>query len=251
MRQRMKIGLLETGEVNPALSVAHGDYPSMFARLLGRVDASIEFFTVRVVAGELPAGPEAADAWLVTGSRHGVYDDLPWIEPLKRFLLACVAARVPVVGICFGHQILAEALGGRAEKSDRGWGLGVMDYELVYRPGWLVDVPGRFAANAVHQDQVVALPPGATVLARSAHCPYAALAYGDPENPDALTLQPHPEFDDRYMDDLLAHRAGVAFPASEAAAARASLSRPVASDAWARIIVDYLQRAVAARQAAA
>ena len=144
----------------------------MFERLLGAVDPGLEFATVRVVAGEMPAAPGQADAWLVTGSRHGVYDGLPWIEPLKAFLRACVAARVPVVGICFGHQILAEALGGRAVKSDRGWGLGVQDYEVVARPGWMADLPDRFAVSALHQDQVVALPPGATVLARSAHCAY-------------------------------------------------------------------------------
>ena len=121
----MKIGILETGEVNPALRERHGDYPEMFERLLGAVDSSLEFAVVRVVAGEMPAAPGQADGWIVTGSRHGVYDELPWIAPLKAFLRSCIAARVPVVGICFGHQILAEALGGRAVKSEKGWGLGV------------------------------------------------------------------------------------------------------------------------------
>ena len=177
----MKIGILETGEVHPDLKARHGDYPAMFEQLLAAVDPSLEFATVRVVAGEMPAAPGQADAWLVTGSRHGVYDDLPWIAPLKAFLRDCMAARVPVVGICFGHRILAEALGGRAAKSDKGWGLGVQDYELVAHPGWMEGLPERFAVGALHQDQVVALPRGATVLARSPHCEYAALAYGDPE----------------------------------------------------------------------
>jgi GMP synthase-like glutamine amidotransferase len=203
-----------------------------------------------VVAGEMPASPSQADAWLVTGSRHGVYDGLPWIEPLKRFLRDCVAARVPVVGICFGHQILAEALGGRAAKAEQGWALGVQDYELVARAGWMAGLPDRFAVRALHQDQVTALPPGATILARSPQCAYAALAYGDPDSPDAVSLQPHPEFGPEFMDELLALRAGTAFPAEDAAAARASLARPVASAAWARLIVAYLHRAAAARAAA-
>ena len=198
----------------------------------------------------MPAAPGQADAWLVTGSRHGVYDDLPWIEPLKAFLRDCIAARVPVVGICFGHQILAEALGGRAAKSDKGWGLGVQDYELVARPGWMEGLPERFAVGALHQDQVVALPPDATVLARSPHCAYAALAYGDPESPDAVTLQPHPEFGPEFMDELLALRAGTVFPAEAAGAARASLARPVENAAWAGLIVAYLRRAAAIRAAA-
>jgi GMP synthase-like glutamine amidotransferase len=245
----MKIGILETGEVHPDLRDRHGDYPAMFERLLGAADPTLEFATVRVVAGEMPASPGEADAWLVTGSRHGVYDDLPWIEPLKAFLRACVAARVPVVGICFGHQILAEALGGRVVKSDRGWGLGVQDYEVVSRPDWMADLPDRFAVRALHQDQVVALPPGATVLARSPHCDFAALAYGDPDAPDAVSLQPHPEFGPEFMDELLALRAGTAFPAEDAAAARASLAHPADSAAWARLIVDYLHRAAQIRAA--
>ena len=246
----MKIGILETGEVHPDLKARHGDYPAMFERLLGAVDASLEFATVRVVAGEMPASPGQADAWLVTGSRHGVYDGLPWIEPLKGFLRACVVARVPVVGICFGHQLLAEALGGRAVKSDRGWALGVQDYEIVARPSWLTHVPDRFAVRALHQDQVVALPEGTTILARSPQCAVAAVAYGDPEDPAAVSLQPHPEFGADFMDALLTLRAGTAFRVEEAATARASLSRPVANEAWARLIVDYFHRAAGARAAA-
>lgn len=246
----MKIGILETGEVSPELKERHGDYPAMFEALLGAVDPTLEFATVRVVAGEMPASPGQADAWLMTGSRHGVYDDLPWIGPLKTFLRACVAERVPVVGICFGHQILAEALGGRAVKSDRGWGLGVQEYALVERPGWLVHVPDRFSVHALHQDQVISLPPDATVLATSEHCPYAALAYGDPERPYALTLQPHPEYGAEFFGSLLALRAGTAIPHAAVDAARETLGRPVHGTDWARLIVDFLHRAAATRRAA-
>lgn len=246
----MKIGILETGEVHPDLKARHGDYPAMFEALLGAVDPSLEFATVRVVAGEMPAAPGEADAWLVTGSRHGVYDDLPWIEPLKAFLRACVEAQVPVVGICFGHQILAEALGGKVEKSDRGWGLGVQEYTLTARPGWLRHVPDRFAVRALHQDQIVTPPPDATVLARSSHCDYAALAYGSPEAPHAISLQPHPEFGAAFLDELIALRTGTVLPEETAAEARAGLRRDVHSHEWARLIVDYLQRMQAGRAAA-
>lgn len=246
----MKVGILETGEVAADLRARHGDYPAMFRALLSAADPALEFATVRVVAGEMPASPGQADGWLVTGSRHGVYDAFPWIEPLKAFLRECVARRVPVVGICFGHQILAEALGGRAAKSERGWGLGVQDYDFVNRPGWMADAPARFSMRAVHQDQVTALPAGATVLARSAFCDYAALAYGDPESPDAISLQPHPEFGPEFMAELLALRAGDGIPASDVDKARPALDRPVASADWARWIVAYLRRADEARSAA-
>jgi len=246
----MKIGILETGEVHPDLKARHGDYPAMFEAMLRAVDPGLEFTTVRVVSGEMPAAPTQADAWIVTGSRHGVYDGLPWIEPLKGFLRDCVAARVPVVGICFGHQILAEALGGRAVKSDRGWGLGVQDYDVVARPSWMADLPDRFAVHALHQDQVVELPPGVTVLAESPHCPYAALAYGDPEAPQALTIQPHPEYRADFMDALIALRSGTVIPVDIATAARADIGRDVHNEIWASMIVEYLHRVSGARAAA-
>ena len=169
---------------------------------------------------------------------------------MKDFLRACVAAKVPVVGICFGHQILAEALGGRAAKSDRGWGLGVQDYEIVNRPGWAGHVPDRFSMRALHQDQVLELPADATVLARSVQCEFAAVAYGDPETPDAISLQPHPEFGREFLDELIAARTGTLLAEDVAAEARAGLDRGVHDREWARLIVDYLHRMEAARAAA-
>ena len=246
----MRVGILETGDVHPNLRARHGDYPEMFEALLSAADPTLEFTTVRILEGARPAAPDAADAWLVTGSRHGVYDDLPWIDPLKTFLRDCVAAGVPVVGICFGHQILAEALGGRAVKSERGWGIGVQDYRILHRPSWMPDVPEHFAMRAVHQDQVVELPETATLLARSDHCPIAAVVYGDPEAPVALTVQPHPEFGPEFADDLIALRRGTVFPEDTADVAREGIHGEVHSVEWARLIVDFLHRAHGARRAA-
>lgn len=240
----MRIGILETGEVNEKIVGKHGTYPQMFERLLGAADPSLSFQTYSVVGGEMPGSPGDADGWVVTGSRHGVYDDLPWIEPLKDFLRACLAANVPVAGICFGHQILAEAMGGRAEKSDKGWGVGVHDYLVKHMPSWMQGFGGTYRGHAVHQDQVTAQPPGSVVLAGSEFCEYAALAYGDAEAPLAISVQSHPEFSPDFMVDLIEARLRGVVPEEIADKGQASISGELNNPDWARWIVGFFRRTV-------
>jgi GMP synthase-like glutamine amidotransferase len=241
----MKIGILETGEVNEKIVGQHGTYPQMFERLLGTSDPDLTFHTWSVVNGEIPAAPQDADGWVVTGSRHGVYDDLPWIEPLKDFLRECLLEKVPVAGICFGHQILAEAMGGKAEKSDKGWGLGVHDYVVKHSPSWMKDFTGSYRGHAVHQDQVTVQPPESVVLASSDFCEYAALAYGDAEAPLAISVQSHPEFSPGYMVDLIEARMRGVVPDEVADQSKASISDELNNANWAHWIVTFLRQAAA------
>ena len=145
----MKLAILETGRPPAALVERFGDYPAMFERMLGDGFAIDRF---DVAAGELPADPPAYDAYLITGSPAGVYDPLPWIEPLKDFLRAAKDRKL--VGICFGHQIMAEAFGGQVEKSAKGWGIGLQSYAIVRVEPWMDEV-ATIAVPASHQDQVV------------------------------------------------------------------------------------------------
>jgi GMP synthase-like glutamine amidotransferase len=207
----MEIGILRTGAPPGDLESRFGRYDEMFARLLG---PGFEHRSYDVAAGALPERPDAHPAFLITGSAAGVYEPLPWIAPLLDFLRAA-KGRTKLVGICFGHQAMAEALGGRVEKSERGWAVGLQDYELVAIRPWMgEDPPARIAVPVSHQDRVTVAPPGAQVLAHSAFSPFGMLAWGD----DALSMQFHPELEPDYTRALIEHRRA-RLPAPDAAIA--------------------------------
>jgi GMP synthase-like glutamine amidotransferase len=193
----MKLAILETGHPPGGLEERFGSYPAMFADMLGP-EFEVESFDVS--AGELPGDPAEHGAYLITGSPAGVYDALPWIHPLSNFIRA--ADRAKMVGICFGHQVMAEALGGHVEKSDKGWGAGLHHYSVVRSEPWM-DGAKAIAVPASHQDQVVLQPPNSEVAASSSFTPYAALAWTDRP---AISFQFHPEFAPDYAKALIEKR---------------------------------------------
>ncbi|OSQ50296.1 glutamine amidotransferase-related protein [Thalassospira alkalitolerans] len=234
----MKIGILETGLVPDDLRDTFKSYPSMFETMLGAIDPTLTFQTWTVVLGDFPESMDAADAWIITGSKHGVYENEPWMIRLQDLLRDMVTAKTPVFGVCFGHQILAAALGGKVVKSDKGWGIGVHEYVTSNQaPAWLGDAPQSFKLNAFHQDQVVELPEGAVVWASSEFCPYAALQYGE----TAASIQPHPEFQRPYEEALLKARYTL-LPEDVHSKASSSLEGKIDSDLFAKWILNFLQR---------
>jgi GMP synthase-like glutamine amidotransferase len=221
----MKLAILETGRPPGDLADQFGDYPSMFAEMLGP-EFEVESFDV--LAGELPADPGEHDAYLVTGSPAGVYDPLPWIEPLQEFIRSAKDSKM--VGICFGHQVMAEALGGRVEKSDKGWGAGLHHYSVARREPWM-DGEIEIAEPASHQDQVVVQPPNTDVVIASDFTPYAGLAWKDRP---AISFQFHPEFSPAFAKALIEKRYDIV---PDPDAAIASLDAPNDSErvaAWIR-----------------
>ena len=210
----MKVAILETGRPPGNLADEFGDYPKMFARLLGD---GFEIGAYDAQAGRLPEDPAVHHTYLITGSPAGVYDPLPWIEPLMRFIRA--ARHRKMVGVCFGHQVMAEALGGHVEKSSKGWAAGLHRYRIVGQEPWL-DGTGTIAAPASHQDQVVVQPPDTDIVATSEFTPFAALAWTDRP---AISFQFHPEFSPDFAKALIEKRYDVV---PDPDAAIASLDAP-------------------------
>jgi len=217
-----KITIIETGVVSPEPRARHGSFPQMFERLLGKADASASFATVRLTDGEALPDPDNLEAILLTGSPAGVYDDLDWIAPLERFVRAAYQMRIPMAGICFGHQLMAQALGGTVRKSEKGWGIGRHVYDVVPNNG--VIGGEKLAVAASHQDQVIAPPAGATTIFQSAFTPHAGLLYA---NGAAMSVQPHPEFTAAFADWCCEKAGRNGAPETLVASARASLEQPL------------------------
>ena len=192
----MKLAILETGCPPGDLAQRFGDYPAMFAEMLG---PGFEVQSFDVAAGEFP-DPAAHEAVLITGSPAGVYEDLDWLTGLFDFIRAAKDSKM--VGVCFGHQAMAEALGGLVEKSDKGWGAGLHRYTITRPEPWL-DGAREIAAPASHQDQVVVQPRNTDVVAASPFTPYASLAWNDRP---AISFQFHPEFTPAYARALIEKR---------------------------------------------
>ena len=203
----MKLTIIQTGDVPAPLRGQFGPYAKMFERMF---DQSGQAFSQDVVAVSDGAPvPELGpvEGIVITGSAAGVYDDLPWLDPLRDFIRRAYEARTPMLGICFGHQIMADALGGDVRKSDKGWGLGRHTYAVTSRPGFMRAAPAALSVACSHQDQVIVPPKDAEVILASDFTPNAGLAY---RNGAALSFQPHPEVLDDYTIALAELRRGKA-----------------------------------------
>lgn len=223
----MKIGILQTGHLPPELNEKHGPYLNMFSKLLD--GHGFTFTNYAVVDNEFPNSVEEMDGWLITGSRNGVYEDLEWIPTLEEFIRKAYGADIPTIGICFGHQIMAQALGGKVEKFAGGWSAGHTDYEHAGENGK--------ALLAMHQDQVTEIPEEATVIASNDFCAYAGLAY----KKNALSYQPHPEFTPEFTEELIRSRAGTVFSQEFADEALTKVNKPNDSKEMANKMAEFFK----------
>jgi GMP synthase-like glutamine amidotransferase len=196
------LGLLESDVLYPDLIDDYASYGSMVRKNLAALDKHLEFRHYRIQEGEFPSNLNECDAYLITGSKTGVYDNEPWLEPLAQWIKHAYTHKAKLLGICFGHQMLAHCLGGHASQSHKGWGVGNHMTNIKHLPIWLNDDSNAYQLIYSHKDQVESLPPKGKVLASSDFCEYAAWYIGD----QVLSFQGHPEFTPEYFCRLLERR---------------------------------------------
>jgi GMP synthase-like glutamine amidotransferase len=198
----VRIGILETDTLEPGIQEKYGSYAEMFQRLFLSVNDQLAFKVFPVIAGSYPDNIDDCDAYLITGSKSSAYDSDPWIKQLCDFIVALHKQRRKLIGICFGHQIIAQALGGKTQKSNKGWAVGNSISNIEKAKPWMANEKKQFALLVSHQDQVTRLPVQAELVATNAFCPNACFQI---EN-HILTFQGHPEFSVDYLNYLLNKR---------------------------------------------
>lgn len=238
----MRLGLLDCHHMPERYRPIAGTYTDMFRAMVAAVDPAIEVVGYDARSGELPHHALECDAWLLSGSSASVYDDEPWIAALSDLVRDLHVAHAPTVGVCFGHQLLAHALGGRTERAVGGWGVGALTMAITDAPDWMDPPLAEATLLYSHQDQVAALPPGARVLATADHCPVAMLAIGD----DAVGIQAHPELGRPYVEALL-HDRVERIGAAGTAAAIETLAQPTHERLVATWLLQFLRQRVAER----
>ncbi len=230
-REPTTIGILRMSEFADVVYATHGPYLGVFEMMFaGR---PVELLDVAVHDGQTPATLSDADVWIVSGSPASVYDDHAWIATAEAIVREAVVTETPFVGICFGHQLVAQALGGRVEKAEGGWGVGALDYRTSARPRALADLPDTLTILAAHQDQVVDVPGSATVWSTADYCPNAGLAVGE----RMWTVQGHPEFTPGLVETLYPTRRD-RVGSARVDAALTTLGRPLSN----RLIADAILR---------
>lgn len=204
----MHFGLIHCDKLAGPICWRYGDYPAMFAKLLQPLSNQITWQVFEAVSGQLPTRVNECDAYIITGSRFGVLDRQAWIDALIGFIQSLWQSRIQTLGICFGHQVMAAAMGASVGPSSTGWCLGISPTQIIQRQDWMQPFQSEINIGVSHQDQVLTLPAQGLCLARTNHTPIAAIAYEQ----TFLSLQGHPEFDKHYTRFLLNKRQPILSP---------------------------------------
>jgi GMP synthase-like glutamine amidotransferase len=212
------VGLLACDEVAERFRHIAGGYQQMFEGLLSPHIPGLRLTRFDLQAGDFPAGPRTCDAWITTGSRASVYDDAQWIRDTETFIRKVADSEIPFVGICFGHQLLAQTFGAEVKRAPVGWGVGVLPMDVTRAEDWMSPALPTVRMQYMHADQVLAPPDGSTLLGSAPHCPVGMFQHG----PRMLGIEAHPEFPAAYARALIEDR-------------RARIGEQAADDALARV----------------
>jgi GMP synthase (glutamine-hydrolysing) len=216
-----RVIVLVAGTTVPTIAVRRGDFPRWIAAHLmaarvrehvahvghlgtGELGRPLVQVAVRDLRGGAPLpGPRDADAFVITGSSSSVTERAPWMLRAERLVRSIAAAQVPLLGICFGHQLVAQALGGHVARNPRGREIGTVRLQRIGDDPLFAGLPRVLDVNATHVDSVARLPPGAEILATTVLEPVAAFRLGRA----VRAVQFHPEFDADVMRGYLRARA--------------------------------------------
>ncbi len=201
----VRLCILENGRTPDDLIDKFGSYPMMIEKWLSPFLPEATFTYVSPVQGDKLPELHDFDGYILTGSKYSTYERAPWMITLIEFLQQARQAQIPLFGICFGHQIMADAFGGLNAKSLKGWGVGSQLYEYG-----ATELAGSNASFIFHQDQVQKVPPEATRIGGSSHCENGVFEYSFP----AISVQYHPEFSAEYTRALARKFRGDLIPES-------------------------------------
>jgi GMP synthase-like glutamine amidotransferase len=232
----VKIGLLQCDHVAPELASRFGDQPVFFQNLFAKHAPEIRLDIFDIQKGCYPADTRSYDGFIGTGAKHSVTEDLPWIKKFEEYVFYLYQQKLKFIGICFGHQMIAQALGGACDVSERGWGVGVRKVNIHKKKFWMRPDADVIKLLYSHMDQIITLPPGCEVIAGNDHCPYAIITVGD----HFMGIQAHPEFTPAYLDLLMQSRID-RIGAQKVQEARQTLAKPTDEGIASRWMANFFR----------
>jgi len=236
---KMKIAILQCDNVVEKLQKEFGNYPQMIIDLLISVENNLVIDVFDVQRGKYPKNIDDWDVFITTGSKASVNDNKAWIIELIEFIKLLDVAKKRLVGICFGHQLIALAKGGSVSESSEGWGIGIASNKILIQTDWMDDEPHELNVIVSHKEQINQLPQGAIVIAKSDFCPYFMVQWDE----HSLSIQGHPEWNKYYAKALINYRRSI-IPVKCIDQGLASFEKTIDNQQLARWIINFSKRKV-------